>query len=77
MLIELGRSNVFGTGSLRTLAFVERDLLTFVKLVKGRALNILGVKEQILRARRLDEAEAFVCQLFDCAFGHYCVSAYV
>jgi hypothetical protein len=32
------------------------------------------VEEQVLRTASVDESETLVRQLFDCAFGHFCVS---
>ena len=67
---ELQRLDVLSTRAFRTSPFREGHLLTFLQVVELNALKTLGMEEQILFRRRLDEPEAFVGQLLDSAFGH-------
>ena len=67
---DLGQLDVLGARALRSAAFGIRHFLTFLQVVELNALKTLGMEEQILFRRRLDEPEAFVGQLLDSAFGH-------
>src|SRR5581483_6159901 len=61
---------VFRPRALGTHALGERDTLTLPEFLEPHALDGGHVKEDVFAGARLDEAEAFVRESLDGAFGH-------
>jgi hypothetical protein len=67
---RLERANVFGTRSLGTGTFDERNLLSFAELIEGSTFNARHVEKYVTALVGLDEAETFVRNSLDGSFRH-------